>query len=225
MSDKKNEGSEKPEEDPMEILKRITEDLGKNPQEFLDNFPAAKNMEAGKQYGYEAMKQHFNNEEAEEMYDMEAKPLQVSFYNASEELPDPKYEYDADSGFDLRNNQDDISLEPLERKIVPTGLYVSLQDGVELQIRPKSGLAAKKGLTVLNAPGTIDSNYRGEICVILVNLSNETVDIEYGDKIAQAVISTVSTGKFIDLNGIDKDEFFKEETERGSGAFGSTGDK
>lgn len=225
MSDKENEGGNKPEEDPMEILKKMTEDLGQDPQEFLDNFPALKNMEAGKQYGYEAMKQHFSNEEGGNEADVKANPIQISYYNASEELPDPKFEYDADSGFDMRNNQEDITLEPLERKVVATGLYFSLQDGIELQIRPKSGLSAKKGVTVLNAPGTIDSNYRGEVAVILVNLSNDTVDIEYGDKIAQGVISTVSTGKFIDLNGTDKDEFFKEETDRGSDGFGSTGDK
>lgn len=135
------------------------------------------------------------------------------------------YEHDGDSGFDIRSKES-FRLEPLERKAVSTGLYFALPENIELQLRPKSGLALKKGLTVLNTPGTIDSNYRGEVQVILVNLGNEAQDIEVGDKVAQGVISTVNSGSIIELNEITDEEFKSlEDTSRGSGAFGSTGEK
>lgn len=205
--------------DPNEIFKKLQEgELDGSLQDLLENFPAMKNMDAAKEF---MEKQQETGNDDNNPFSL----INVKYYNSSEELPDPKYEYEADSGFDLRNAQEDFSIEPLERKVVSTGLYFSLQDGMELQIRPKSGLAARKGVTVLNAPGTIDSNYRGEVCVILVNLSKETVDIEYGDKIAQGVLSNVTTGKFVDLNSTNKDEFFQEETDRGEKGFGSTGEK
>lgn len=205
--------------DPNEIFKKLQEgELDGSLQDLLENFPAMKNMDAAKEF---MEKQQETGNDDNNPFSL----INVKYYNSSEELPDPKYEYEADSGFDLRNAQEDFSIEPLERKVVSTGLYFSLQDGMELQIRPKSGLAARKGVTVLNAPGTIDPNYRGEVCVILVNLSKETVDIEYGDKIAQGVLSNVTTGKFVDLNSTNKDEFFQEETDRGKKGFGSTGEK
>lgn len=163
--------------------------------------------------------------ESTEMND-DVKPIQVSFYKESDELPDPDYSHESDSGFDLRSNDEEFTLKPLERKMVSTGLYFALPKGVELQIRPRSGLAAKQGITVLNTPGTVDSSYRGEIKVILVNLSNEeTATINYADRIAQAVINIANTGEFVELNGISKEEFNKENTDRGDQGFGSTGKK
>lgn len=129
----------------------------------------------------------------------------------------PHYETVASSGMDLRANLDaSISLKPLERTIVKTGLFIALPVGYEAQVRPRSGLAAKKGITVLNAPGTIDADYRGEIGVILVNLSNEDFVINDGERIAQLVITRYE-------QAVWKEVKILEETERGTGGFGSTG--
>ncbi len=132
---------------------------------------------------------------------------------------DPAYETDASAGMDLRASLDlPVKLEPLQRAIVKTGLFIELPKGFEAQVRPRSGLAAKKGITVLNAPGTIDADYRGEIGVILVNLSNEDYIVEDGERIAQLVIAKHERADW---------ELTEEltETERGSGGFGSTGTK
>ena len=104
----------------------------------------------------------------------------------------------------------------MQRKLIPTGLFVELPPGTELQVRPRSGLALKHGVTVLNAPGTVDSDYRGELCVLLINLGAEDFTIENGDRIAQAVITQTGRARFI-----QKDEL--SDTERGSGGYGSTG--
>ncbi len=131
----------------------------------------------------------------------------------------PHYETEASAGMDLRANiSDDITLRPLERSIVKTGLFLELPCGFEAQVRPRSGLAAKKGITVLNAPGTIDADYRGEVGVILVNLSNEDYTIENGERIAQLVIS-----KHVHISWQEVDVL--EETSRGEGGFGSTGNQ
>ncbi|THD69363.1 dUTP diphosphatase [Robertkochia marina] len=131
----------------------------------------------------------------------------------------PEYETDASAGLDLRANIDaPITLKPLERTIVKTGLFIELPVGVEAQVRPRSGLAAKKGITVLNAPGTIDADYRGEVGVILVNLSNEDFTIENGERVAQLVIAKHER---IDWNEVE----VLSETARGAGGFGSTGTK
>jgi dUTP pyrophosphatase len=131
--------------------------------------------------------------------------------------PLPNYETIASAGMDLRANVDGpILLNPLERRIVPTGLFISLPIGFEAQVRPRSGLAAKKGITVLNSPGTIDADYRGEIGVILVNLSNEPFTINDGERIAQMIIAKHERADWISVETLD-------ETERGSGGFGSTG--
>ena len=129
----------------------------------------------------------------------------------------PSYESHASAGMDLRAFlEDPLVLKPMERTIVKTGLFIELPVGFEAQVRPRSGLAVKKGITVLNAPGTIDADYRGEIGVILINLSNEDFIIENGARIAQMVISKHER--------IDWDEVeFLEETVRGEGGFGSTG--
>ena len=129
----------------------------------------------------------------------------------------PHYETSASVGMDLRANIDEsITLKPLERTIVKTGLYIALPIGYEAQVRPRSGLAAKKGITVLNAPGTIDADYRGEIGVILVNLSNEDFLINDGERIAQLVIAQYTQAIWQEVTVLDK-------TERGAGGFGSTG--
>lgn len=131
----------------------------------------------------------------------------------------PNYETIASAGMDLRANLSEARvLKPLERSIVGTGLFIELPIGYEAQVRPRSGLAAKKGITVLNTPGTIDADYRGEIGVILVNLSNEDFTIENGERIAQLVISKHERAEWVEVNELS-------ETSRGAGGFGSTGIK
>lgn len=129
----------------------------------------------------------------------------------------PYYETSASAGMDLRANiEEAITLKPLERAIIKTGLFIALPIGYEAQVRPRSGLAAKKGVTVLNAPGTIDADYRGEIGVILVNLSNEKFIINDGERIAQLIIAQYTQVAWKKVTVLD-------ETERGAGGFGSTG--
>ena len=129
----------------------------------------------------------------------------------------PAYETGASAGMDLRANiSEPITLQPLTRTIVKTGLFIELPVGYEAQVRPRSGLAAKKGITVLNSPGTIDADYRGEIGVILVNLSNEEFTIQDGERIAQMVISRHEHISWKEVDTL-------EETSRGAGGFGSTG--
>lgn len=131
--------------------------------------------------------------------------------------PLPHYETSASAGMDLRANlEKSIILGPLERAIVPTGIFIELPVGVEAQVRPRSGLAAKKGITVLNAPGTIDADYRGEVGVILVNLSNAAFTIENGERIAQMVIAQHQQAQWEEVPQLSS-------TDRGEGGFGSTG--
>jgi dUTP pyrophosphatase len=142
--------------------------------------------------------------------------MNVQIINKSKHLI-PSYETVLSAGMDLRANiEDSITLKPLERAIVKTGLFIALPAGLEAQVRPRSGLAAKKGITVLNSPGTVDADYRGEIGVILVNLSNEDFEINDGERIAQLVITKHER---IDWNEVS----VLNETERGAGGFGSTG--
>jgi dUTP pyrophosphatase len=129
----------------------------------------------------------------------------------------PSYETKASAGMDLRADLAElVTLKPLERAIIKTGLYIALPIGYEAQVRPRSGLAAKHGITVLNAPGTIDADYRGEIGVILVNLSNDEFTIKDGDRVAQMVIAKFEHTKWEEVNVLN-------ETSRGDGGFGSTG--
>ncbi|MEX0287489.1 MAG: dUTP diphosphatase [Flavobacteriaceae bacterium] len=144
--------------------------------------------------------------------------MTVKIINKSEH-PLPQYETGASAGMDLRASiAAPINLQPLERAIVKTGLFIELPLGYEAQVRPRSGLAAKKGITVLNAPGTIDADYRGEIGVILANISNETFTIENGERIAQLVIARHERAEW-------QEAIELSETSRGSGGFGSTGIK
>jgi dUTP pyrophosphatase len=142
--------------------------------------------------------------------------LKVKIINQSP-FPLPQYETAGSAGMDLRaNTTHSITLEPLERTLLPTGLFLELPQGYEAQIRPRSGLAAKRGLTLLNAPGTIDSDYRGEIQCILVNLSNLPQTIEPGERIAQMVVAKFEQIEFVHVEQLDV-------TIRGTGGFGSTG--
>jgi dUTP pyrophosphatase len=143
--------------------------------------------------------------------------IKTKFINKSDN-ENPTYAKEGDSGFDLRANEGG-TLRSLERKLVSTGLYFELQEGYELQIRPRSGLAYKNGITVLNSPGTVDTGYRGEVKVLLVNLSNDDFTWEKGERIAQGVITSRVSTDFGELEEVKE----LAESERGSGGFGSTG--
>jgi dUTP pyrophosphatase len=144
--------------------------------------------------------------------------MNINIINTSQhELPN--YETIASAGMDLRANiEAPITLKPLERTIVKTGLFIELPIGYEAQVRPRSGLAAKKGITVLNAPGTVDADYRGEIGVILVNLSQDDFVIENGERIAQLIIAKHERAEWVEVQELS-------QTSRGEGGFGSTGVK
>jgi dUTP pyrophosphatase len=142
--------------------------------------------------------------------------MNVQIINKSKHAT-PNYETEGAAGMDLRANiKESITLKPLERTIVKTGLFIALPIGFEAQVRPRSGLAAKNGITVLNAPGTVDADYRGEIGVILVNLSNDPFVINDGERIAQLIIAKHERVNWQEVTVLS-------ETERGSGGFGSTG--
>lgn len=144
--------------------------------------------------------------------------MKIKIINTSNN-PLPEYETDGSAGMDLRANlETPIRLQPMERAVVTTGLFIELPMGVEAQVRPRSGLAIKKGITVLNAPGTIDADYRGEIGVILVNLSKSEFVIENGDRVAQLVVAQHERAEWKPASSLNL-------TERGSGGFGSTGAK
>ena len=133
--------------------------------------------------------------------------------------PLPAYATVQSAGMDLRANIDEpIVLKPLERRLIPTGLYIALPAGYEAQVRPRSGLALKKGITVLNSPGTVDADYRGEVGVLLINLSQEDFVVNDGERIAQMVIARHEQAEFIEVEVLD-------ETERGEGGYGHTGVK
>ena len=146
-------------------------------------------------------------------------PMQIFKHKSASDLPLPKYATDGSSGMDLYAHvQEQIVLTPGMRKLIPTGISISIPKGFEAQVRPRSGLAIKNGITVLNTPGTVDSDYRGEIMVILCNLSDTDFVIERGMRIAQMIIAPVIHVDIIEVTSLD-------ETQRGSGGFGSTGVK
>lgn len=143
--------------------------------------------------------------------------MEIKIVNKSNNVL-PQYETEHSAGMDLRANIDEVVvIKPLERKIIPTGIFIELPIGCEAQIRPRSGLAAKHGVTVLNTPGTIDSDYRGEIKIILINLGNENFKVSNNDRIAQMIISRHEK---VEWNLI---EIFDTTTKRGEGGFGHTG--
>lgn len=144
--------------------------------------------------------------------------MKVKVINRSHH-PLPEYATTASAGLDLRANLDSpVTLQPLERKLIPTGLYIALPEGCEAQIRPRSGLALKHGISLLNTPGTIDADYRGEIGVILVNISNKPFEVRDGERIAQMVIARYEQVEWEPAESLDA-------TERGAGGFGHTGRK
>ena len=144
--------------------------------------------------------------------------LKVKVVNKSKH-PLPQYATEGAAGMDLRANIDEsIVLKPLERKLIPTGLYISLPVGYEAQVRPRSGLALKHGISVTNTPGTVDADYRGQVGVILINLSNEDFVVEDGERIAQMVIAKHERAEWLPVEELD-------ETERGAGGYGHTGTK
>ncbi|MBQ9640691.1 MAG: dUTP diphosphatase [Bacteroidaceae bacterium] len=142
--------------------------------------------------------------------------MEIKIINKSHH-PLPQYATPLSAGMDLRANlTEPVTLQPMQRTLVPTGLFMALPAGYEAQVRPRSGLAVKHGITVLNAPGTIDADYRGEVCVILVNLSAEPFVINDGERIAQMVIARHEQPQLVEVDVLD-------ETERGSGGFGHSG--
>lgn len=144
--------------------------------------------------------------------------MKVEIINKSKHKT-PQYETEQSAGMDVRANLDTpITINPLERALIPTGLFIALPSGAEAQVRPRSGLAYKKGITVLNSPGTIDADYRGEVGVLLVNLSNEPFVVEDGERVAQIVIAKHEQAEWQQVEILS-------ETERGAGGFGSTGTK
>ncbi len=141
--------------------------------------------------------------------------MKIKIINKSEN-PLPKFQTELSAGMDLSSHlTENITLKSLERKLIPTGLFLELPAGFEAQIRPRSGLAIKNGISVLNSPGTIDADYRGEIGVILVNLSADDFTVQNGDRIAQMVIAKYETANFVEVEELT-------DTERGTGGFGST---
>lgn len=144
--------------------------------------------------------------------------MKVKVINKSNN-PLPEYSTPQSAGMDLRANiEDSIDIDPLCRVLIPTGIYIELPEGYEAQVRPRSGLALKHGITVLNSPGTIDADYRGEICVILINLSNIPFTIKPCERIAQLVFSKYEKAELVEVEEINN-------TERGEGGFGHTGNK
>ncbi|HOV10371.1 MAG TPA: dUTP diphosphatase [Bacteroidales bacterium] len=144
--------------------------------------------------------------------------MNVKIVNKSKH-PLPKYETNASAGMDLRASLDSpLVLKPLQRALVPTGIFIEIPVGYEAQVRPRSGLAIKKGITVLNTPGTIDADYRGEVMVILVNLSAEDFVVNDGERVAQMIIAKHEKAEWIEVDVL-------QESDRGEGGFGHTGNK
>jgi dUTP pyrophosphatase len=164
----------------------------------------------------------FSPNYTESNFDSNFQKIKINFVNKSKNQ-NPEYATIGSSGFDLRADLNEpIVLNPNERILIPTGLFFELQTGYEIQVRPRSGLALKQGITVLNTPGTVDSDYRGEIKVILINLSSEPQTINSGDRIAQAVIASVIPSIIFSFTQVGE---ISTDTTRNTGGFGSTGIK
>lgn len=160
----------------------------------------------------------FDFNELERSLDEYQPTMPLRYSSSNSESTEPKYVYPTDSGFDLYSTED-IVIGPFDRTLVPTGLHFDIQDGYEIQVRSKSGLALKQGLMVLNSPGTVDQGYTGEIKVILFNTTKDVVKIQKGQKIAQAVVCPVVSGKWINLVKVNN----IENKDRSNNGFGSTG--
>ena len=144
--------------------------------------------------------------------------IELEYRKSNEDAIDPQYVYNTDSGFDLYSTEE-VMIDPLGRKLVPTGIHINIPDGYEIQVRSKSGLSLKEGLMVLNSPGTVDQGYTGEIQVILFNTTNQKVKIKKSQKIAQAVLCPVVSGKWVNL--VQRESI--ESKDRNNNGFGSTG--
>jgi dUTP pyrophosphatase len=199
--------------------------LGYDPkiyEEILKQFEKIK-LEAGIEPDDEYQKEledllGLDFDDLDEQIAINAKTKFVEVELVHEDAVFPKYAYPSDSGFDLHSTQD-LTIGPFGRILVPTGIKVSFQEGYEIQVRPKSGLAIKQGLTVLNTPGTVDQGYTGEIQVIVFNTNNYTVMIPKGMKVGQAVLCPVINGKYVRFEKVDT----LNEKDRGNNGFGSTG--
>jgi dUTP pyrophosphatase len=190
--------------------------MGYNVEEMRKKLLEAFDTNSG--YTMEDFNTEFNSNAP--IAQLESFKFNINFKNESTN-PDPEYATAGSSGFDLRANlKNPITIPAGLREIVPTGLFFQLPDNFEIQVRPRSGLAAKNGVTVLNTPGTVDADYRGEIKVIIINLGQEPFTINHGDRIAQAVVASVTSKNIINLNRVTE---ISNDTERGSGGFGSTG--
>ena len=200
-------------------------ELGYDPkiyEEILKQFEKIK-LEAGIEPDEEYQKEledllGIDFDDLDEQIALNAKTKFVEVELVHEDAVFPKYAYPSDSGFDLHSTED-LSVGPFGRILVPTGLKVSFPEGYEIQVRPKSGLAIKQGLTVLNTPGTVDQGYTGEIQVIVFNTNNYTVMIPKGMKVGQAVLCPVINGKYVKFEQVDS----LNEKDRGGNGFGSTG--
>jgi dUTP pyrophosphatase len=199
--------------------------LGYDPkiyEEILKQFDKIK-LEAGIEPDDEYQKEledllGVDFDDLDEQIVINAKTKYIEVELSHEDAIFPKYVYPSDSGFDLHSTQD-LEIGPFGRILVPTGIKVSFQEGYEIQVRPKSGLAIKQGLTVLNTPGTVDQGYTGEIQVIVFNTNNHSVIIPKGMKVAQAVLCPVINGKYVRFEQVD----ILNEKDRGDNGFGSTG--
>jgi dUTP pyrophosphatase len=185
-------------------FQKIQSDLGVQPEEDYQ-----KELEDMLGLSFEEMEKEINNM---------AKTRTILIELLHEDAVLPKYAYPSDSGFDLHATEE-VIIGPFGRALVPTGLKVSFEEGYEIQVRPKSGLAIKQGLTVLNTPGTVDQGYTGEIQVIVFNTNNTTVTIPKGMKVGQGVLCPVVQGKYVNIQKIEK----VEDKDRGNNGFGSTG--
>lgn len=171
--------------------------------------------------------EHYNhtpfsqNQISEIRFDENFYKIKLNFVNQSNN-PNPEYATNGSSGFDLRANlpEEPIVIPSGEVRVIPTGLYFDIPENFEIQVRPRSGLAAKNSVTVLNTPGTVDSDYTGEVKVILINHGKDSFTVNHGDRIAQAVLASVLAKNFVNLNNVSE---INKNTERGSGGFGSTG--
>ena len=171
-------------------------------------------------YTQEDFDQEFSSNLATITVDEDYYKIKLRFSNKSTN-EDPQYATAGSSGFDLRANlKKEVVLQPNEVAMIPTGLFFEIPENFEIQVRPRSGLAVKNGITVLNTPGTIDADYRGEIKIILINLGKEDFMISHGDRIAQAVVAAVTAKNIINLTKVNE---ISTDTERGEGGFGSTG--